>query len=534
MTKVVFSLSQGLVRGPDDVLSRYRGYGGGDDDTRKIGAETERVYFQRDKPQQMMTTVQHGRFFDEVDRVRITDQETGKKTKRIGVDDETSAQVVEEQTSAYSYRDFGKVLEQEREIAGRMTEIAQKLGVRQSPFTNNPFVTHDQCFRNPVSAPRQRTSQLVQAFYQFVGHDSLSYTFLTSPVHCSLSYNNPNELWDIARRTLYLTPWMYLASENSGNFMENIPLPLGKHFTMMTNQRLGARGGIPEFFYKCKNGEDYIRGHVDAVLDNRTVISFRPVDAGNAFKVVANDKQTYEEYTDPTGNYLTPREMIAEYGYIPLSQFDLAESTLWPDLKICNIRNSENIPVGKRAEVRMWDAGPHQFASMVMTSAALLMDAQGGDDCDRLLEDFGFGPEPAKSEDLHRAAMKQACWHGNRFMDVPFGRQRSAGYQTTIHDFAKEVFPIIRDAIARMDARQLPRLEPLGYICETGNTDSKVIFERYKTLEGLAGFMNSYPDDLFTRPNGTCYGIMREAGELPNPVQAPVFLSEAPIHACHP
>ncbi len=500
MTRVVFQdAAADLITDPKELYDRYTGFGGGPEDS-KIGGETERTYYSQGDPRVIMSAELQAEFLDCIRSKKITDPKTGRQ-RPIGFDSETVSQVIEEQTSAVPFEEFGNILNQEREIAAHMAQIASELGLRQSPFTNNPFATHDQCFRHPVAEPRHRTNELITALYQIMGHDALSYTFLTSPVHCSLSYNNPEQLWNMVRRMFYLTPFMYLAGDNSGNFMENCPLPLNHHFTMRTNQALGARGGVPDHFYRCRNGEGYIRGHIEAVFNTPMLIEFD--DKGN-------------ERMPAHGLLRTPRRILKDKGWLNRSSFDLAESLLWPDGKICNIRDRNNVPVGKRFEVRMWDTGPHQFASMVLTCVALLMDTQGGEDCDRLLEDFGFGAFPEDAEDLHRDAMRTALYHGGRFMDIPFG-MTSNGSPGSMRDFARELFPIIKEVIRRIDPTQLGRLQPLGLICKTGETDTKVICNRYKTLDGLAGFMVDCPLDIYTRPDGTSFYMLRETGELPEP-----------------
>ncbi len=500
---VVLNSSSSKIFKESDVYDRYTGFGGNQEDMR-MGGETERVYHDPANPEKIMSMEVESQFLDEVAKYRIPHPENPGFLKPIKTSEETVSQVVEEQTTACKWPSIRKVIEEERNAARVMHRVAEKLGVRQSIYTNNPLITHKECWENCNASRRDRTEKLVRGFHDHLSHDELSYTFLTSPVHCSVSYTDPDHLWGIARRMFYLTPFMYLAGDNGSGFMERSPKPLNHHYTMRTNQSLGARGGIPEHFFRSVCGEDYIRGHIEAVLNNPMVIYY---------------DQNSETVTPADGRFPTLKQLAA-VGLNTESNYDVAESTLWPDGKLCNIRDKNDIPIGKRFEIRMWDTGPHQFASMMLTCMATLMDPQGAEETDRLLGSYGFGEVPAYSEMLLRKAMNDTLYHGGRFMDIPFGAPTKGGVQRSMLDFSKELYPVIEASVARADKALLANLEPLKHICHTGWTDTKVSQHHCRTLEGVRKLMIDMPEDIYIRPKGTSFYLLRESGELPevNPV----------------
>lgn len=496
MTYVKLDKNDRAIHNAEDLIDTYQGFGGSRSDMR-IGGETERVFHAHHNPEAMMTTEQQAAYIDTLRNRTVTGVDG--RPRRIDPALETVSQVVEEQTQAARIADVGAIIRQEREMARHANDIATSMNLRQCPLTANPLVTHEQCHRNPVAEPRSRTDELIHAIHDTSGHDGVSYTFLTSPVHASVSYTDETHLWDIIQTGFALAPFFYMVCENGVDYMEGAPKSSPHHFSMRTTKALGHRGGIPEHFYHSQSGEDFIYGHINAVLDNPMMIVFN-----REGEVVA-----------PQSSHLqTPREVIAEQGAINQSVYDLAESTLWPDIKICNIRDSENNRIGKRIELRMCDTGPHQFQSLMLTTAGAIMNEQGREDMNALLRDFGFEGPPGHYRHLLEQAMQDTLWHGGRYMDIAFGAPRLDRRQPTMHDFAKEAIGVIREGVKRVDSSLLPKLQPLETICNTGWTDAKTLTHHFQSLNAVQAFMGRCPEDVYTRPNGTCYRLMDEAGEL--------------------
>ena len=496
MTYVKLDKNDKAIQSADDVVDAYAGFGGSRENMR-MGGETERVFHSRNEPAEMMTTGQQAAYVDALRKRTFTGLDGQPRLMEPAL--ETVSQVVEEQTQAAEIAVVGDIIRQESEMAGHAYDIASSMDLRQCPLTANPMVTHDQCYQNPVAEPRSRTDELMHAIYDTSGHDGLSYTFLTSPVHASVSYTDSAHLWDIIQTSFALTPFLYMACENGVDYMEGESKFSSHHFSMRTTKALGRRGGIPEHFYHARSGEEFIYGHVNAVLDNPMMVVF--------------DKEG-EIYAPRSGQLKTPRNIIEEQGAINQSVFDLAESTLWPDIKICNIRDSENNRVGKRIELRMCDTGPHQFQSLMLTTAGAIMNEQGRHEMNALLRDFGFDGPPGHYRQLLEQAMHDTLWHGGRYMDIAFGQALHNGKQPTMHDFAKEAIGVIREGVKRVDSGLLPKLQPLEAIGNTGWTDAKTLTSRFTSLSAVQAFMRSCPEDVYTRPNGTCYCLMEEAGEL--------------------
>lgn len=496
MTYVKFDGNDTIIQSAKDAFDSYQGFGGERTDMR-IGGETERVLHDRHNPATMMGTTRQAEYVEQLRNSTITGLDGNQRVIKPAL--ETVSQVVEEQTQAAKIKDVGAIIRQEREMAGHARNIAASLDLKQCPLTANPLITHEQCRSNPVCEPRSRTDELIYAIEQVSGHDGLSYTFLTSPVHASVSYTDTEHLWDILQTAFTLTPFLYMACENGVDFIEGEPKTAPHHFTMRTTKALGHRGGIPDCFYNAQSGEDFIYGHINAVLDNPMMVVF--------------DRHG-EIYAPRSGQLKTPRDIIAEQGAINQSVFDLAESTLWPDIKICNIRDSDDNRIGKRIELRMCDTGPHQFQSLMLTVAGAIMDEKGREDMNALLRDFGFEGQPAHYRHLLEQAMHDTLWHNGRYMNIEFGAPRQDGSQPTMRDFAGEAIDVIRGGVERTAPDQLPRLAPLETICRTGWTDAKTLTHHFQKLDDVSNFMRTCPDDAYTRTDGTCYKMMRESGEL--------------------
>lgn len=484
---IVFSGDTRKIKTADDLFENYLGHRQEGPDATKMGCEVERVYYQPDHPENLINTEQQASIIQKTEEYN-----SQNPAFPILISQEGSAQIIETRTDPYSLKDIGKLLENDRAVAKAITDMAADIGVKQCPFTNNPFLTHEACFANPASKPSTRIQSVIRALKEYFGHYGLSYNFSVAHTQMSIGYKDPDDLWNTVRRGYYLTPLMYLLGGNSSFVFEQQKRDYD--YMAPISDALGIRGGIPDYFFQSESGEDIVRGHINHVLDTWMIMGWG---------------EDGLECAQPADKKETPRDYIKRDGSIPQSLFDLSESLIWPDVKICNIRDSEGRPIGKRTEIRMWDTGPHQFQTLTLFCAALLVDKKAGAACDKILDHHGFGDRPADCKDLVQSGFQKALYHQGKYLDQPYGREGQS-----FLSLARDLYPVIEAFASRICPDQKKRLKPLKSIIESGWTDSRVVNHLFPEEEDLKAFMKDYPHDFYTTPHGTCFYQLWQDGVI--------------------
>ena len=106
-------------------------------------------------------------------------------------------------------------------------------------------------------------------------------------------------------------------------------------------------------------------------------------------------------------------EELKALGLNTRSNYDLAETFVYTDYKVCNIRNSEGKPIGKRVEVRGFDAGELGALAAVPFCHALLRDPAGRGAVQGLLADrplIEVTLETQVMSALHRLSPRWSVW----------------------------------------------------------------------------------------------------------------------------
>ncbi|MCK5296672.1 MAG: hypothetical protein KAJ75_07255, partial [Alphaproteobacteria bacterium] len=314
-----------LVEKPEDVIDMYMGTGEDFQDL-KIGAEIETIYYDPDSPDMsMMNKEQSAQFREELDKLDIENAL------------ESCSNCIETPTSAVPNTQLEQLFKQQDRFMAEKVRIASSLGVRMCPFTPNPFTTAEEGWDNIV--PRERFQMMLPILKHNFGRNGLLYTFNTVPLHASISYKDTDHLWNCLRRGFYLTPFFYAISENSSPYTEANATPKTTHSSMEYCTKLGIHGGIPDYFYKCTGGEEYIKATINATFDRPMMGYFN---------------KEGKQVNFPDLQMLTFRE-LQDMDLGTYSNYTLAESTVWPDIKIASIRDKDGTPVGKRMETRMFD-----------------------------------------------------------------------------------------------------------------------------------------------------------------------------------
>lgn len=338
---------------------------------------------------------------------------------------------------------------------------AYKQGIEDAGFKTNdaalaPFVTLDSAKDNLVD--RDRARGLVKGMDLFKAPEFLKVTLLCTSTQVSLSYASPDDLRDTLTTGYALTGAIFGVFANYPAFIE------GKDERLTANPRaafyeaFGKDGGIPQSLLQSTDGEDFIRRHAQQVF--KTEMLF---------------------YYDQQQNLVWPEkpvkfEDLQKIGLNTRSNYDLAETFIYTDYKVCNIRNAEGTPIGKRVEVRGFDAGELGAHAAVPFCHALLRDPAGRSAVQGLLADYGLLPDQDGWQERLLVARHNAACHGGKFLDVPFGT-RPDGSDGNLKDFARDLGQILKAYTAR-NPELAGALAPVIEICETGKPLAQIKSEQ--------------------------------------------------------
>lgn len=455
-----------LIHSIDDVVPLYRG-NGQQEHEQYIGFETEIFVYRKGtdgQPQgassrECADLVQH--------------------LKSRGLEPQLEmASAVEYASPAYPVTEVAKL---NGEIAKAWQDYTQ--GIRDAGFQTNdaalaPFVTLDSAKENLVD--RDRARGLVKGMDLFKAPEFLKVTLLCTSTQVSLSYASPDDLRDTLATGYALTGAIFGIFANYPAFIE------GKDERLTTNPRaafyeaFGKDGGIPESLLQSTSGEDFIRRHAAQVF--KTDMLF---------------------YYDQQQNLVWPEkpvkfEDLQKIGLNTRSNYDLAETFVYTDYKVCNIRNSEGKPIGKRVEVRGFDAGELGALSAVPFCHALLRDPAGRGAVQGLLADYGLLPDQDGWQERLLAARRSAANHGGKYLDVPFGT-RPDGRDGNLKDFARDLGQILQ-AYAARNPELAEALAPVIKICNTGKPLAQIKSEQTRDYAHAVSQLLRANDDTAQKP----------------------------------
>lgn len=390
-----------------------------------------------------------------------------QELKAKGYDAQLEASgVLEYASSPANVADASKLSLQVKKDIAAFEQTATEHGYARAPFCILPTTTPEEALKNKVSRERLEASlACIEANYPA---GMMNIPLLTTGVQTSFSPADKDEMFRMANRAYALTPLIYAAMNSSSGFACNEPERKDVNLRGKYYEFYGMSGGIAESFLKSSNGEELIRNHIEAVFDAPMFFAY-DLDG----KLVRPEK----------GQVFTFRK-LAEKGLNTQSNFELAETFIYNDVKICNLRDAESNVVGKRIEVRAADAGPHQPFSMLLMTAALIPDGKTADAFDRLLQEYGFTGNPVKDAALLRQARKDAVEHHGKFMDVPFGIDPQTGRSRSLRDLAADVAGLLADHYAN-DKAAGPDVAKLCDLLLTGECDAKQHAVKYKTLNDV-------------------------------------------------
>jgi hypothetical protein len=383
------------------------------------------------------------------------------KLKAKGFDAQLEpAGVIEYAGPPFYTRDTAALLKKMKADIGAFDAAAAEAGYERSPFSIVPTTTKEEALGNMVS--RERLQVSLKAMQEIFDDNTLRLPMLTSSVQTSFSPKDAEEMFSMVYRAYALTPLLMAACNSSSGFIVNEDrkldyLPRGKYYL-----GYGDAGGISPAFLKAANGDEFIRNQIEAVF--KAPMHFAYDLNGGIIPASKDNRLTFEK--------------LIQQGLNTQSNYELAETFLYNDVKVCNLRDEAGKTIGKRMEVRGADSGIDQPVMAVILSATLVPEGPAAKAFDALLKDYGFTGNPKTDAALFLASRKAVVENSDKFMDVAFGTGR-------LRDFAQDVAGIIA-TFGNAPARDIARLTD---VLMTGNCDGKIFAEKFETLADVTAFL---------------------------------------------
>ncbi len=454
-----------IIESEDDVFDLYLGAG----DQAKTGLEVELAFFDPNtmKP---MSLAQN----------KLLKNAAQARHEGDWVHTEPTADILEIVSIAGTPDERKNILSDINNKMKILTDKATELGLKRSYFQELPDQTGKELLEHIVEAERY---QIMYWPHREDMTDIVTYFAVCKSNQISVSHKDPDHLLDNMRRLYFLAPFLFLLTDNSSGF--NQGQPFSGHQGMMHRASLGARGGILPYIFTAQNGEDFIRKHIDYVMNNKLFMFYN--ESGTLTRI-------------PSGTWGSFEKLRRE-GLNTASNYYLAQSILWPDIKIATLKNSDGDVTGHRYEPRMFGVGIHQHQSAFLVTSELAFNENFAADVDALLASYGFNTTdvPTTKQNLE-AAYKNAENHNGKFFDIAYG----AGLMKY---FAKNFADLIEKAFIGKGFDD--ELEPLLSICRSSCTDGKVNRVLFPTLESSIEFQKSHDPAIFNNPN-TCAHLLFE------------------------
>ncbi len=351
---------------------------------------------------------------------------------------------------------------------------AASRGYTRAPFSILPTTTVQDALDNRV--PRERLEASLNVIETALNPNLNRIPLLTTGVQTSFSPKDPDEMFRMAHRGYALTPLLVAAMNSTAGYVENNNERLDHHPRGKYYEMYGASGGLAQSFAKAADPQGFIRNHIEAVFDAPMFFAYD--HDGSLIRSTKDDVLTFRKLMDR--------------GLNTQSNFELAETFIYNDIKICNLRDETGNVVGKRLEVRAADSGMHQPVSALLLTAALVPDGKTAEKFDALLRDYGFTGIPKDDAALLQAGRDAAVNHGGKFMDVAFGKNAQTGEARSLREFAADVAGIVVAHYER-DKALAADVSKLADLLLTGQCDAKTFAAQYRDLSEVTAALQQTP-----------------------------------------
>lgn len=351
---------------------------------------------------------------------------------------------------------------------------AAERGYSRAPYSILPTTTVDDAMENRV--PRERLEASLNVIETALNPRLNRIPLLTTGVQTSFSPKDSDEMFRMAHRGYALTPLLIAAMNSTAGYVENDDTRLTHHPRGKFYEMYGTSGGLSPAFLKSANPQEFVARHIDAVFDAPMFFAYDADDT-----LIRSTKD----------DVLTFRKLI-DRGLNTQSNFELAETFLYNDIKVCNLRDETGNVVGKRLEVRAADSGLHQPVSTLLLTAALVPEGETGRKFDALLKEYGFTGVPVQDAALLQSAREAAVNHGGKFMDVAFGKDPQTGAARSLREFAADVAGLVVNHYGR-DKALAADVSVLADVLLSGECDAKRFAAQYRSLAEVNADLQQTP-----------------------------------------
>ena len=458
-----------IINAAEDVLDLYLP-GAGDD--ARAGIEVELAFFDPASPDLAPMNVAQS---------KTVRDKSNSICGETCVRNEPSADMLEVSSLARGLPGLVDVMKNMNDKIRFLSNTAAENGLKRSYFQEQPGASAAQLFKNVVDTPRY------QAFFAPPRADMIDiarYFFVCKSNQVSVSYRDTNHMLENVRRLYFMAPFLFLLCDNSSAFNEGQPFP--GHTGMHHRAALATRGVVMPYLYTAKTGDDYIRAHIDHVMNNPLFVYYDT--NGEMIRL-------------PSGSWTSFNDLRAK-NLNTMTNYFFSQSILWPDVKIASLRNKAGEVTSHRFEARMFGVGIHQHQTALLVTAGLAFIDDFAARTDALLKEFGFdSTDMAGCKTLLEKSYMAAREHNGKFFDIAFG----TGFMS---DFAKKFGLLLEDAFRGrgLDAQLTPALS----ICRTGCTDAKINRMMFPTLKAAMDFQKNYDPTIFENPNLCAQDIFTE------------------------
>lgn len=448
------------IKTKDDIADLYMGTGSSD--TVMSGIEVELAFFDPSNMKPMS-----------IPQNKVLKNAALAALPGDWVNNEPSSDFLEVNSIPGGALELKDVLDDTQNKIHVLSEKARGLGLKRSFFQDLPHVKASELLDTIVDIDRY------QAFFVPYRADLegfARYFTVSKSNQVSISYSDPDHMLENVRRLYYLAPFLFMLTDNSSAFAEGEPFA-GQQGMYYRSLLLQGHGGVPPYVYTASTGEEYIANHIEHVMNNPLFVYYN--EQGELLKIHEPGEWT---------NFLE----LKEKGLNIASNYYLAQSMLWPDVKLAALKDEDGDVTGHRYEARMFGVGIHQHQTAYLITCALAFNDDFAAKIDELLGEYGFHMQaPTTSHQMLQSAYQCAINHNGKFFDIQYG-------MGTMADFAKSFADLLE--VAYNGKGFDDEISPILDICRSGCTDGKVNRLLFPTLRNIETHQKSFADCLFDNP----------------------------------
>ena len=218
------------------------------------------------------------------------------------------------------FSDMKAVLDDAQNKIKILSDKALDLGLKRSYFQELPEKTADDLLSRIVDVERYK---IMYAPYRADMKKCVQYFAVCKSNQISVGPYDMDHMLENVRRLYILAPFLFLLTDNSTGFSE------GKAFSghagmSLRHHGLGqGRGNVPPYVFTARSGAEFVENHINHVMNNPLFMYYN--SEGRLTGV-------------PSGDWSVTFNSLKERGLNSASNYYLAQSLMWPDVKIATLK----------------------------------------------------------------------------------------------------------------------------------------------------------------------------------------------------